>query len=39
MRLRARTRTRFTGDTTDLARARGDRASERSIVAGVRLWY
>lgn len=31
--------TRLTGDTADLARARGNRASEGGIVAGVRLWY
>lgn len=31
--------TRKLGDTADLARARGERVRESSIVAGIRLWY
>lgn len=31
--------TRKVGDTADLARARGEDASEYALVAGLRLWY
>lgn len=31
--------TRKLGDTADLARARGERVRESSIVAGIRVWY